>query len=74
MIAVKENITLHRIEVVLKNTVKRADGILPPGIPGHDENMRGLDFDLKRAKGLIRESKYKDVSNLPKITFPFFYV
>ena len=57
------------IEVVLKSTVKRADGILPLGMPGYNENLSGLSFDVDRAKELIRQSKYKDVSNLPKITF-----
>lgn len=57
------------IEVVLKSTVERADGILPPGLPGYNEDLTGLSFDVDRAKELIRQSKYKDVANLPQITF-----
>ena len=57
------------IEVVFKGTVTQADGILPRGMPGYNENLRGLSFDVDRAKELIRQSKYKDVSTLPEITF-----
>jgi oligopeptide transport system substrate-binding protein len=56
------------IELVLKNTVKKAEGILPPDFPGYNENLQGLDFDPERAKQLIAESKYGSVSNLPPIT------
>jgi oligopeptide transport system substrate-binding protein len=57
------------IEVVLKDMVKRADGILPPGFPGYYEGIVGLSYDPQKAKELIAESTYKDVSNLPSITF-----
>jgi len=56
------------IELVLKGMVRKAEGILPPGMPGYNENIRGLDFDVERAKQLIAESKYGDVSQLPPIT------
>lgn len=57
------------IDVLLKDMVKRADGILPPGFPGYNEEVVGLAYNPQRAKELIAESKYKDVSNLPSITF-----
>ena len=57
------------IDVVFKGAVRRADGILPPGMPGYNENLQGLSLDADRAKELIRESKYGDVANLPPITF-----
>jgi len=57
------------IDVVFKGAVRRADGILPPGMPGYNEKLQGLSFDVDRAKELIRQSKYGDVSNLPPITF-----
>ena len=57
------------IEVVFKSMVKQADGILPPGMPGYDENLAGLGFDVERARELIRQSKYGEVANLPQITF-----
>ena len=47
--------------------VQPADGILPPGIPGYNEGLTGLDFDLNSARELIATSSYGDVSNLPSI-------
>jgi len=47
---------------------QRADGILPPGMPGFNEDLSGLSYDVDKARQLIRESKYGDVSKLPPIT------
>lgn len=54
--------------LVFRDMVQRADGILPPGMPGFNEELKGLKYDVKRAKELIAASKYGDVSNLPPIT------
>jgi len=56
------------VSLVSKGMVKRADGILPPGMPGYNEALRGLDFNVDAAKQLIARSKYGDVSKLPPIT------
>ncbi len=54
--------------LVFKDMMQPADGILPPGMPGFNENLLGLDFDINEAKELIAASSYGDVSNLPPIT------
>ena len=56
------------IDVVFKGATRRANGILPPGMPGYNEELEGLSFNVERAKELIRQSSYKDVANLPPIT------
>jgi oligopeptide transport system substrate-binding protein len=56
------------ISLVFKGTMQPADGILPPGIPGYNEALAGLDYDVAAAKELIAQSSYGDVSNLPPIT------
>ncbi|MFC2022309.1 peptide ABC transporter substrate-binding protein [Chloroflexota bacterium] len=56
------------VSLVFRDMVQRADGILPPGIPGFSEDLSGLNYDVNKAKQLIRESKYGDVSKLPPIT------
>jgi len=56
------------INLALRDLVQRADGILPPGIPGYNEDLVGLGFDVDEAKALIAASKYGDVANLPPIT------
>ncbi len=54
--------------LVFKDMVQPADGILPPGMPGFNEDLLGLDFDVDEAKELIATSSYGDASNLPPIT------
>ncbi len=54
--------------LIFKDMVRRADGILPPGIPGFNEDLSGLTYDVNKAKQLIKESRYGDVSQLPPIT------
>ncbi len=56
------------VSLMYKDTMQRADGILPPGMPGFNRELQGLDFDIAEAKELIRTSKYGNVSNLPPIT------
>ncbi len=56
------------IELVLRDTVELADGLLPPGMPGYNEALRGWGFDPDLALELIGESSYGSVSNLPPIT------
>jgi oligopeptide transport system substrate-binding protein len=56
------------VSLVFKGMMQRADGILPPGMPGYNEGLRGLGYDISKAKELIASSKYGDVSRLPPIT------
>ena len=56
------------VELSLRNMSQRADGILPPGIPGYNKDLAGLQYNVEKAKELIAASKYGDVSNLPPIT------
>jgi oligopeptide transport system substrate-binding protein len=57
------------IALTFRNLVQRADGILPPGMPGYNPDLTGLGYDVAKARELIKQSKYGDVSNLPPITF-----
>jgi len=54
--------------LVYRDMVQAAYGILPPGLPGHDEGLSGLEFDVEKARESIRASRYGDVSALPPIT------
>ncbi|MFH1169161.1 MAG: peptide ABC transporter substrate-binding protein, partial [Chloroflexota bacterium] len=55
------------IKLTTQDVVTTAYGILPPGMPGYKESLQGLHFDPAKAKALIAESKYGDVSRLPPI-------
>ncbi len=54
--------------LVFRDMVQPADGILPPGMPGFNKDLAGLNYDVNKAKELINASKYGDVSKLPPIT------
>ncbi|GAI28656.1 unnamed protein product, partial [marine sediment metagenome] len=56
------------VSLVFKDMVQRADGILPPGIPGFNKDLSGLNFDVNKAKELIASSKYGSAAGLPSIT------
>jgi len=56
------------VSLVYRDMVQKADGVLPPGMPGFNAGLNGLDFRVSRAEMLIRGSQYGDVANLPSIT------
>jgi ABC-type transport system substrate-binding protein len=57
------------IDVVYKKTVPVAWGIVPPTMPNYkNPDLKPLGYDLEKAKELIAESKYGDVSEFPDIT------
>jgi ABC-type transport system substrate-binding protein len=53
-------------EVILQDAIPVANGILPPGVPGHTDDDKTYAYDPDRAKQLIAESKY--ANNMPEIT------
>jgi oligopeptide transport system substrate-binding protein len=57
----------HIAKVILRDMVGVAEGILPPGMPGYNDGLQGLNYNVERARELIAASKYGDVSNLPPI-------
>ncbi|MDP2953485.1 MAG: peptide ABC transporter substrate-binding protein, partial [Chloroflexota bacterium] len=52
---------------VLSNLEVPAYGILPPGFPGYNADIKGLRYDPQRAKELIAQSKYKSAASFPRI-------
>jgi oligopeptide transport system substrate-binding protein len=56
------------ISLVFAGTMQPAYGVLPPGIPGYNQALSGLEYDIEEAKALIAQSSYGDVANLPPIT------
>jgi oligopeptide transport system substrate-binding protein len=56
------------IKLTLKGMMAKADGILPPNLPGYNGNLEGLSYDVAKAKSLIASSKYGSAANLPPIT------
>lgn len=56
------------VSLVFHGTVQRAEGILPPGMPGFNAKLSGLKYDVTEARRLLAASKYGDASRLPPIT------
>lgn len=54
---------------VLSNLRTPANGIIPPGFPSYNPDLRVYHYDPDRARRLLQESKYgNDLVNLPRIT------
>ncbi len=55
------------VGLVTHGTQQRADGILPPGMPGFNENLNVMSYDVELARQYLSQSYYGDSSNLPPI-------
>jgi oligopeptide transport system substrate-binding protein len=56
------------ISLVFKDMQQKANGILPPGMPGYNASVTGLGFNVNQARDLLKASKYGDAAKLPPIT------
>jgi len=56
------------VDVVTRKMSIKANGILPPSMPGYNPDLESYTFDPEKARQLIAESSYGDVNNFPKIT------
>jgi len=54
-------------EVTLDESVQPAYGILPPGIPGYNDELPPTEADIERARELLAESRYGSAEALPPI-------
>lgn len=58
-------------ENVLDNRVSQATGVIPPGFPSYNENLRGYSFNPDLARELLESSTYADAlasGDFPRIT------
>jgi len=55
-------------EVVLKEMLPVAQGVMMPGLPGHNPESKALSFDPELAQQLLKESKYGGSDGLPTVT------
>jgi oligopeptide transport system substrate-binding protein len=55
-------------DVLYKKMVVKAEGILPPGMPGYDPSLKGQEFSPEKAKAALAKSKYGSADKLPEIT------
>jgi oligopeptide transport system substrate-binding protein len=66
------NLAINRESIatqVLNNLRSPAQTIIPPGFPSYNPDLQGYEYDPKRAKQLLAESKYgNNMANFPRIT------
>jgi ABC-type transport system substrate-binding protein len=59
------------VKTVMLGVNRKADGILPPGVPGHDPHFQGLGFDPERARKLLADAGFPGGKNFPPLTLTF---
>ncbi len=59
------------IAVAMRGTVDPASGIIPPGVPGRNEQIVPLPYDVAKAKALLSAAGFPDGKGFPRITISF---
>lgn len=59
------------VRLVLNGRAQVANGVLPPGIPGHNDELAGYSYDLAKARKLLAEAGYPDGKGFPEIALQF---
>ena len=60
------------VDNVMNGVGEPALSWIPPGIPGYDPNLgKEYEFNISKAKELLAEAGYSDVSKLPPISFQY---
>ncbi len=53
----------------LKDSVTAAGCILPPGMPGHSDEVTGPGYDLEQAAALLSQAGYSNTTAFPSVVF-----
>ena len=57
------------VRVVLEDSVQRANGFLPPGMPGYIADFPGIPYDPEEARQLLASSEYGGPEELPPVVY-----
>jgi ABC-type transport system substrate-binding protein len=59
------------IRLALRGIGTRAEGVIPPGIPGHNPSFKGLEYAPEKARALLAKGGYPGGKGFPKLTIKF---
>ena len=59
------------IKDVFDNLNERAEGIIPPGVPGYDASFKGLPYDPAGATKLLADAGFPNGTGLPALKMNF---
>lgn len=59
------------VKTVMLGVNRKADGILPPGVPGHDPQFQGLKFDPAQGRRLLAAAGFPGGKSFPPLTLTF---
>lgn len=59
------------VKVALMGVPQKANGILPPGVLGHDPNLQGIPYDPEKARQLLAEAGYPGGKGFPTLVLTF---
>lgn len=59
------------VKVALMGVPQKANGIIPPGVLGHDPSFEGIPYNPEKARQLLAEAGYPGGKGFPTLTLTF---
>lgn len=59
------------VKLVLNDRAQVANGVLPPGFPGHDDALTGYSYNLEKARQHLAQAGFPDGKGFPEIELQY---